>query len=234
MISNKKRTNSNTYRSTDTIVIDNISIANIEAKYNQGYVFTRIKKGVMDQIRSLRINLKNFTFNTENRRINRKTEWFEMECQKLPLLDNNYNFNIHKLGKKFYQSKAGDQIFSASKIKELVTHDEKSSFNILLKFFDKNGQNIGYCICFMTDNIFHYAFPFYDLSIDQPNIGMGMILKAIQYSLDENLKYFYLGSIHEKKSLYKLQFENMEWWDKKNWSKDVDGLKKMFNDKKSL
>ena len=40
--------------------IDDFSEKNIESTYNNGYVFTRVGKGVMNQTRSLRIDLGKF------------------------------------------------------------------------------------------------------------------------------------------------------------------------------
>mgnify|MGYP003729438881 CR=1 FL=1 len=237
------------YKFTDETTINDFSEKNIEAFYNKGYKFVRKDKGIMQQTHSLRIILdKNFKFNSENRRILRKTEWLKLETYRLPLNKSEYNYEIHKLGKNFYETKAGKDIFSAAKIKELITKSEKSNFNLLLEYSDlipidiaktlsceseensKENFVLGYSICYKSKNILHYSYPFYNLEYSKPNIGMGMILKAIEWSLHNNLKYFYIGSVDSKKSLYKLQFENMEWWDNDNWSKDITKLKELIRD----
>jgi len=183
----------------------------------------------MNQIRSLRIDLQEFEFNSENRRILRKTEWVELESLNIPLEESKYDYNIHKMGKEFYYKKNNEYVFSAAKIKELILDSDKTNFNNLLKFKDsETGLTLGYAISLETENIFHYAFPFYDLSSKRENLGMGMILKSIEYSIEHQKKYFYLGSVYTTKSRYKLQFNNIEWWDQREWSKDIEKLKKIL------
>lgn len=212
------------YKSFNQQTITDFSSSIIEGAYNEGFVFTRIGKGVMNQVQSLRINLEDFEFNSENRRILRKVENLKMEVAQLPLDSTSYDYRIHKIGKDFYFTKNNKEVFSAAKIKELVTNSDKSNFNALLKF-SINDEILGYTICYKSENILHYSYPFYDLENEVPNLGMGMIIRAVEYARDSNLKYFYLGSISTPKSLYKLQFNNMEYFDGKGWSTDFEHLK---------
>jgi arginyl-tRNA--protein-N-Asp/Glu arginylyltransferase len=71
----------------------------------------------------------------------------------------------------------------------------------------------------------HYSYPFYDLSYQGSNLGMGMMLKAIEYAKNHNLKYIYLGRVYKKESGYKLQFKELSWFDKNIWNKDIAKLK---------
>ncbi len=45
-----------------------------------------------------------------------------------------YPFKIGKMGKDFYEEKFGEKIMSAQKIKEMLTDQKKSNFNVLLNF----------------------------------------------------------------------------------------------------
>ena len=55
-----------------------------------------------------------------------------MELMPLPYAQ--YDWTIGKLGKDFYDTKFGDKTFSANKIKELMTEQEKSNFNAVLTY----------------------------------------------------------------------------------------------------
>src|SRR5687768_4946503 len=99
----------------------------ITEMYNKGYVLTRLGKGIMDQTRSLRIDLSKFELTSENRRILRKVESLMLKVENLPLKD--YSWEIHKMGKDFYSSKFGDDTMSAAKIKEMFQEQEKSNLN---------------------------------------------------------------------------------------------------------
>ncbi|MFA6426911.1 MAG: GNAT family N-acetyltransferase [Candidatus Magasanikbacteria bacterium] len=202
--------------------ISNFSNENINRLYNDGYVFTRIGKGVMHQTRSLRINLEKFSIYTKNTRVLNSTKDVLLESHPIPYSD--YHWSIHKLGKDFYTNKFNDVEFSAQKIKELITDKEKSNYNALF-VYKKNDEAVGYTICKETDELIHYAYPFYRLDIDIRNLGMGMMLKAIIYAKEQGKKYVYLGSAQRPTDTYKLQIRGLEWFDGKEWKVETDELK---------
>jgi len=200
------------YLSWDEKNITDFSEENINSLYSQGYVFTRVDKGLMNQTRSVRIDLNKFELSSENRRILRKTEDIKLEIKDLPL--ENYHWSIHKMGKDFYETKFGDGIFSANKIKEIFTDPEKSNFNKVLTY-EINSETVGYCIAYENSEIIHYSYPFYNLNTENKNIGMGMMLKAIEYAKTIGANYIYLGSAQRPTDIYKLQFKGLEWFDAK-------------------
>ncbi len=183
--------------------------------YGNGFVFTRIDKGKMHQTRSVRIDLSKFELSSENRRVLKKTESIELKENKIPFSE--YTWEIGKIAKDFYDKKAGGA-FSANKIKEIITTDH--NFNTLFNFLD-----LGYAICYMNKNILHYSYPFYDLEKSPKDIGLGMMIKAVVWAKDKGLKYVYLGSLQRPGDVYKLQFEGLEWFDGKEWSKDLEKVK---------
>jgi len=196
----------------------------ISKLYDQGFVFTRIAKGIMHQTRSLRIDLAKFSLTSENRRILRKTEGLVLSSEsptKLPL--ENYSWEIGKMAKDFYAEKFGDGVFSAQKIKELLTDHNKSNFNILFRFNNPDG----FAICYMNNSILHYSYPFYDLKASMKDIGMGMMIRTINKAKELGLKYIYLGSLQRPTDTYKLQFEGLEWFDGENgkWENDLEKAK---------
>ncbi len=220
---------SQNYIKYNSTVIETNSEEEIEQLYSQGYVFTRTAKGHLEKTRSLRIDLSKFSLNSENRRILKKTASLELTFFNLPLKD--YVWSIHKMGKDFYAIKFGEGTMSASKIKEMFTDMQKSNMNGAFAF-KLSGQNYnsGYCLVYNNQNILHYAYPFYNLDTNLPNIGLGMMLKAILWAQQSGKKYVYLGSIKDRSSIYKLQFKGLEWWnvDNNTWSNDLDELKTLL------
>lgn len=213
------------YLSWNKKMITDFSDVNIESIYNNGYVLTRVGKGDARQVRSLRINLDKFELSSENKRILKKTEELSLSISPIPYSE--YTWNIHKMGKDFYEQKFGAKTFSAQKIKELMTDKEKSNFNRLLTYSIDTAV-IGYCISLETKNIIHYCYPFYNLDIDFPNLGMGMMLQAIVRAKKENKKYIYLGSAQRPTDTYKLQFNGLEWFDGKTWQTNTGELKQLL------
>lgn len=197
----------------------------VQIAYENGFVFTRTAIGHMERVRSLRVNLSEFAESSENRRILRKFE-YDVSIQTLPYKF--YTWEIHKLGKDFYETKFGPNIFSANKIKELFTTE--NNFNSALTFCNKETDKIeGYCICYSDEDkkFLHYAYPFYKLDLINSNFGMYMMTRTISYLKERGFEYIYLGSVHESSALYKLQFSGLEWWDEKNekWNSDLEELK---------
>lgn len=217
-------------------IITDFAPNNIEVLYANGFVFTRIGKGVMSQTRSFRINLKNFELTSENRRILRKAADYKMEVLDLPMAD--YNWNIGKMAKDFYE-KFGDSVFSANKIKEILTDADKSNFNKLLvfsartePFLGSQGSvrdfRFGHAICRETPNILHYSYPFYLENENEPSRGLCMMTMAIAWAKENNKQYVYLGSLQRPSDTYKLQFEGAEWFDGKNWQNDTASIKEIL------
>lgn len=211
------------YFRTDRIIIKDFSDENIEDLYEKGYVFTRVGKGVMDQTRSLRIRLNGFELSSENRRVIKNTPDLTMEELELPLIEM-YDWHMARLAKEFYEKRFGVKIFGANKARELITINEKSNFNVLLKYIVKN-KLLGYCICYASKNLLHYVYPFYKYDEFPNNYGMGMLLMAIQNARVNGKKYFYIGSYTRPEDKYKLQFKGLEWFDGNTWSTDLEELK---------
>lgn len=198
--------------------LTDFSESNISSHYNNGFVFTRIGKGVMHQTRSVRIDLSKFELSSENRRILKKIEGIEMKEFTLPYAD--YRWEIGKLAKDFYDTKFGEGIFSAQKAKEIMTSNS-SNFNLLLQYSD-----FGFAVCHINKDMLHYSYPFYDLTKASKDMGLGMMTKAIIFAKEKGLQYVYLGSLQRPGDTYKLQFEGLEWFDGKDWSKDLEEVKK--------
>jgi arginyl-tRNA--protein-N-Asp/Glu arginylyltransferase len=203
--------------------INDSSEKNISDMYNRGYVFTRLGKGVMQQTRSVRIDLKKFKTSSENRRILRKGESVTIEKNSIPYKD--YGWEIAKMAKVFYEKKA-DGSFSANKIKELITSNQNS--NAFLTFKENNTPR-GYAICYENSSILHYSYPFYDLEKAPKDMGLIMMTKAIADAKSRGLSYVYLGSLQRPADTYKLQFAGLEWYDGKEWTNDIKIIKEILS-----
>ena len=178
----------------------------------------------MNQTRSLRIDLQKFSLSSENRRIVKKTEGLELDVMTLPYSD--YHWSIGKLAKDFYTTKFGDGTFSANKVKEILTDETKSNFNQLL-IYKINNESVGYCVVYSNATLLHYSYPFYNLSENQTNLGMGMMLRAIMWTQEQKKEYIYLGSFQRATDTYKLQFAGLEWYDGEQWQNNLGELKKI-------
>ncbi len=213
--------------------ITDFTDTNINSLYNEGFLFTRIGKGILHQTRSVRVDLSKFELSSENRRILRKTEPITYTLSPIPY--HLYSWEIGKMGKDFYETKFGEKTFSANKIKELMTDESKSNFNEVFIYGlnqESEIRNVGYCVALETSEILHYCYPFYNLSPItyplNPNTGLGMMTRAILWAKENGKKYVYLGSAQRPTDTYKFQFAGAEWFDGKEWRSDVEELKKVL------
>ncbi|HYE59905.1 MAG TPA: hypothetical protein VEA18_01850 [Candidatus Kapabacteria bacterium] len=202
--------------------ISDFSPAQINAHYANGYVFTRLGKGIMHQTRSVRVDLTTFELSSENRRILKKTDGLTLSVVPLPYPG--YHWSLGKLAKDFYETKFGEHIFSANKVKELLTDKDNSNLTHLF-IYTRDNIPCGYCIVVETDELIHYSYPFYDLKKAPKDMGMGMMLRAILYAQEQGKKYIYLGSAQRQSDTYKMQFAGVEWFDGKEWKKEIQKLK---------
>ncbi len=198
--------------------IENDSPEIITKMYDNGFVFTRLEKGIMQQTRSIRIDLGKFEISSENRRILKKGEKVIFEEHSIPY--SAYTWEIGKMAKNFYDEKT-DHAFSANKIKEILTTNH--NFNSLLSY-----SGFGYTICYKNNSMMHYCYPFYNLETTPKNMGMIMMIKAILEAKTLGLKYVYLGSLQRPSDTYKLQFSGIEWFDGENWSEDLEEVKEIL------
>lgn len=243
------------YLHWDQITIDDFSDKAIADYYNRGYVFTRIGRGIMQQTRSVRINLSEWKPSSENRRILKKIEGITLTTKKLPLAltpadsSASYHWSLGKLAKDFYEKKFGPGIMSVQKVKEMLTDAQASNFNTLLSYATTPAVTAGYAICYQSeksergegkaggkDTLLHYSYPFYDLiAVDEgtvtKDIGLGMMLLAISMAQGLGLEYIYLGSLQRPTDTYKLQFKGLEWFDGTAWRTDIDKAKEVISGK---
>lgn len=198
----------------------------LDEVYEQGFLPSRKELNLFYLARSTRINLSEFSPTSENRRILRKTEYLDFEIIDLNKFE--YHYSIGKMGKDFYDKRGGGK-FSAYKIKWLFT---SGSCSHVIRFTDDYSESkvAGYCLVNRTENILHYAYPFYDLDYLDKNAGIGMMTRSVQEAKKARLRYCYLGTCYTKSSLYKTQFEGFEYFDGEKWVGDVEKLKKLVRD----
>ncbi len=193
--------------------------------YEKGFLPTRIHKDLFYLARSLRINLNKFTPNTENRRIFRKTDYLSYEIY--PLNEFTYHYEIGKMAVDFSKERFHGTKFTQQSVKKLF---KESSMTHVLEFSDKTvDEKIGYALCLLEEkSIMHYSYPFYNTSYFDRNLGMGMMLNAINYAKMNLMNYVYIGTCYTKESLYKLQFDGAEYYNGFKWDFDIDNLKKLI------
>lgn len=207
------------YHFFNEIALDPTLSDSLEQKYDEGYVFTRLGPHSMRQVRSVRVPIGSFKLSSENRRILKNYSSLAVHYKALPYA--NYHWTIGKIAVDFYKAKAGARAMSAQKIKTLFVSPHESMNGVFIYQWEQEERPLGYCLLFSSAHMLHYAYPFYHLlrarALAFPSLGMAMMLRAILWAQEKNMDYVYLGSIQDKRSLYKFQFKGVEWFNGKKW-----------------
>lgn len=84
-------------------------------------------------------------------------------------------------------------------------------------------------------NFLHVWFNFYDLKKDMNDFGKWIILQAIQWTKDNNYKYFYIGTCYSRSAFYKLTLSpKVQYFDGMGWNNDISNLKKRLLSEREL
>ncbi len=202
---------------------------NLSQIYYSGFLPFRSKKDIFYLARSTRVRLTQFKLSSENRRILRKTEQLTFSVQ--PAAQFSYTPAIQKLCKRFADQTFGRGVMPTAAIRKMFT--QANTTHVVTFSDQQDNKPIGYASVVVHDHFLHYAHPFYDLKYDNPNLGMGMMLKSVIWSQEQHKQFAYLGTCYTKSALYKTQFSGFEFFNGWKWSDNLDELKYLINKKSS-
>lgn len=191
--------------------------------YENGFLPIRSLQGVYYLSRSLRIDLAQFEFSSENRRILKKTENFTAEV--VPLNQFNYDSEVQKLCRDYAEQRLGKDSFPVPAIRSVFTGQV---YNQVFIFKDQNQKPVGYAVCFTNDQLLQYAHAFYDLKYLNESLGARMMLEAVSWAKDKGCEFAYLGTCYGESALYKTEFSGVEFFNGFGWSRNLEELKALI------
>lgn len=189
--------------------------------YNSGFLPIRNLPQVYYLSRGVRVNLSQFDFSSENRRILNKTPQFDDKL--ISLTDFDYTPIIQKFCKNYMDNRFGKGYFTASAVKNIF---QKGVYTHVFVWYKEQEKNpCGFAVVKICPDFLQYAHAFYDLKYLSLNLGARMILEAVSWAKAENKKYAYLGTVYDPKSFYKLEFTGVEFFNGFRWSSNIHELK---------
>ena len=199
---------------------------NLAQIYYGGWLPFRSKKDWYYLCRSTRVRLSNFELSSENRRILKKTE--NLNFSVIPVDQFEYTPVVQKFCKVFADETFGKGVMPAAAIRKILS--EGGNCTHVMVFGSGVGDTrriaptVGYVGVVVHGHFLHYVHPFYDLDGD-PNLGMGMMVRAVQWAKDQTKQFAYLGTCYGESALYKTQFKGFEFFNGWRWSGDIGELK---------
>jgi arginyl-tRNA--protein-N-Asp/Glu arginylyltransferase len=197
----------------------------VEKIYNQGFLPMRSRPNVYYLSRSVRVDLAKFEPSSENRRILKKTEDFQVILE--PMSKFSYTPRVQKFCKEYVVKRSGASGMTTATIRSIF---KKRVYNYIFVWKDKKTQKeVGFVVCFISPSLLQYAHAFYDLDYLERSLGARMILEAVQWAKQNGRSYAYLGTCYDRNSLYKTEFKGVEFFNGFAWSSNLEELKSLID-----
>lgn len=182
----------------------------IEQAYDLGLLPQRNQKNLFYQETSCRSVLNNFNLSSENRRIIKKTENFTYK--ELPLSEFLYTPAIQKQIHLWIKNL--NWVFPTSSLRTIFTNH---IFNYLTIWYDQELQPVAYLVSYVSPNISHAAYLFYNPDYSHHDLPIRIVLQLIINSAQNKLKYAYLGRFSKVLGYYKRNFPSFEYFQNNKW-----------------
>ncbi len=191
--------------------------------YSSGFLPYSGANGIKDvfyMARSLRINLKDWQPNSENRRILSRFTDLSRTSHPIASFDvMNEGFLTFCLA--YFANRHGLAIMPRERLIHLVT------CGLITEIIEyrKDTKIIGYVFEVAENHITHYIYSFYDLAFINQSLGLWMMIDSSIKAQEQGKDFMYLGTAYGKKGLYKTNFSNLEFWNGHTWVADREQLR---------
>lgn len=194
--------------------------------YSSGYLPYSGSPGVKDvfyMARSARVPLGSLALSSENRRVARK---FDGKLTRSTTLFKNCdigNSDFRSFCVNYFSKRHGPLVMPEERLKTLfnsglITH--------VISYYT-NENPTAYVFEVSDKDMTHFWYSFYDLSLVYQSLGMWLMLDSARNAKNSGKEYFYAGTVYGEKALYKTAFENIEYWNGREWTADKRELKKL-------
>jgi arginyl-tRNA--protein-N-Asp/Glu arginylyltransferase len=172
--------------------------------------------------RQVRVALENFQSSSENRRILRKGEGFQVKL--VPRSEFEYTPERRAFYKNYADVKFGKDVMTYERLDSLFA--SKVVSHLLVFTEAQTAREIGTVVLYLEPNEFaFYYYSFYDLNHPNRSLGMFMMTWAARFFADEKFRFLYLGTCYSQSALYKTQFPGVQFFNGVKWSENIDELK---------
>ncbi len=176
--------------------------------------------------RHLRVPLKGFQPDAENRRILRRGAG--VEAQLLLRADFDYSAERRDRWLAFAEERFGRGVMPAQRLDALMS---SPAVNHLLHFTDTaTGQEAGTALLYLElPRMAFYYYAFYDLSDRTRNLGIFMMTRAVVHFAALGCEHLYLGTCYSQRAKYKWQFAGEEFFNGFRWSTEEEELDQLLS-----
>jgi arginine-tRNA-protein transferase len=172
--------------------------------------------------RSCRVDLEKFSVSSENRRVQKKIASQNFITSKHTAEHYINDDTFIKFCLEYFTKRHGSGIFSRERLQFVLLFSKEV---YVIKYTDEQGNVIAYVIEVAGKIASQYWFSFYDIKAALPSLGMWLMLDCTITAKENELKYYYLGTVFGEKALYKTNFNALEYWNGNAWIQNIANLK---------
>ena len=179
--------------------------------------------------RSTRIDLSLWSMNSENRRVSKKHS------------DTSFTRAVYRAD-EFDTSDPDFRTLCLEYIKEIfnLQHSQpedklecilsNNQATHIVKYTDDTNTPLAYVLLLQDENMSHFWFSFYDLSLQKSSFGLYLMIQETIRALEANQDFMYLGTAYGAKGRYKCNFDSLEYWNGNSWCTDKAKLKSLLRE----
>ncbi len=176
-------------------------------------------------VRQIRVPLKGWGPNSENRRVLRKTAGTRYEV--IPKAEFSLTESRRNRWLEFAERRFGPGIMPANRLSQLWSGPVIS--HVLHVTDSATGQELGTVLMYLeAPKIAYYYYAFYDLSGPERNLGMQLMTRAVEHFAAAGFEHLHLGTCVTEAALYKTQFDPIEFFNGAHWSANLAELKHLI------
>ncbi len=180
-------------------------------------------KNAFYMARSVRVPLESFILSSENRRIAKKFDG-HFKGQIVPFSQfPSEDPAFITFCTEYFAQRHGHNVMPESRLKSILEAEIITDIVVY-----KNEVNpVAYVFEVSDKDLTHFWFSFYDLSLVHQSLGFWLMLDSAHRAQERGAKYFYVGTLYGQKALYKTAFQNLEYWDGRQWITDLKKVKSL-------
>ncbi len=167
--------------------------------------------------RSIRVDLKDFSLTSENRRIRRKMDALNPLMQSYERVRFPAGDDFWAFCRQYARERIGDAM-PAGRLDYIFGHRLLNRIFV----FENGAETLGYVWAVDRGEMLHYWFAFYNTDYMRHGLGKWMMEQVISQAAAEGKRYVYLGTCYGSKAMYKVRdFRAVQYFDGNQW-KQVD------------
>lgn len=176
-------------------------------------------------VRQVRVPLQQWKANSENRRILRKVS--NLELHRIPRVDFEVTEPRRRSWLVFAECQFGPGVMPAERLDRLLS---SPVVNTVLQLVNPTtGQELATALLYTKPPaIAFYYYAFYEQSEENRHLGIGLMTRAVEYFSHAGYRHLHLGTCYTEQSLYKTQFEPVEFFNGFSWSRQLGELKHLI------